>query len=281
MCWSARIARAAAIVVIAAGASGCIDLVGADFGRYVERDEKRFSIEGRPQVSVKTFAGSIEIRPWDKREVQVVIEKRGHDKADTDAIEVKAEQNGNRIDLAVTYPAMRGFGVHLRSRSAKVIVSMPADGDLSARSGDGAIDLDGITGRLQLESGDGSIRARQVAGELDVHTGDGSVTVSGKLTAVRAHSGDGSINIHADDGSSAASDWDITTGDGAVTLAIPEGFGAELDARSGDGSVHVEDITVANVTGRIGRNALRGRLGPGGHNLRLHTGDGSITLKRS
>lgn len=280
MWWSARIARAAALAVIAAASSGCIDLVGADLGRYVERDEKRFSVKGRPEVSVRTFDGSIEIRPWDKAEVQVVIEKRGHDKADVDTIEVKAEQNGSRIEVAVTYPAVRGFG-RLRSRSARLIVSMPPDGDLSARSGDGSIELDGITGHLQLESGDGSIRARQVRGELDVRTGDGSVTVSGKLTAVRAHSGDGSISIHADDGSSAASDWDITTGDGSVTLAIPGDFGAELDAHTGDGGIHMEDVTVANVTGRIGRNALRGRLGSGGHNLRLHTGDGSITLKRS
>jgi hypothetical protein len=40
-------------------------------------------------------------------------------------------------------------------------------------------------------------------------------------------------------------------------------------------------VTVSNVTGRISRSSLRGRLGAGGHNLRVRTGDGSITLKRS
>src|SRR2546426_1095341 len=76
------------------------------------------------------------------------------------------------------------------SRSARLIVSVPASSDVSARSGDGSIDLEGVTGHLQLTSGDGSIRALHVNGELDVHTGDGSVTVSGKLAAVRARSGD-------------------------------------------------------------------------------------------
>jgi len=37
---------------------------------------------------------------------------------------------------------------------------------------------------------------------------------------------------------------------------------------------------VSNVTGQIGRNSIRGRLGAGGHNLRVRTGDGSITLRR-
>jgi hypothetical protein len=43
----------------------------------------------------------------------------------------------------------------------------------------------------------------------------------------------------------------------------------------------MQDLTLSNVTGTIGRNSLRGRLGAGGHNVRVRTGDGSITLKRS
>ena len=82
-------------------------------------------------------------------------------------------------------------------------------------------------------------------------------------------------------GSSPTADWDITTGDGSVTLVVPDGFGAELDAHTGDGGIHMQDVTLSNVTGTIGRNSLRGRLGAGGHNVRVRTGDGSITLKRS
>jgi hypothetical protein len=100
------------------------------------------------------------------------------------------------------------------------------------------------------------------------------------LTTVRARSGDGSVTIHAGPGSTANADWDITTGDGSVTLALPDGFGAELDAHTGDGGIRMEDITLSNVTGKIGRNTLRGRLGSGGRNVRVRTGDGSITLKR-
>ena len=33
-----------------------------------------------------------------------------------------------------------------------------------------------------------------------------------------------------------ADDWDITTGDGSVSLYLPSDFGAELDAHTGDGS---------------------------------------------
>jgi DUF4097 and DUF4098 domain-containing protein YvlB len=261
---------------------GCIDLVGADLGRHVEREEKHFSVSGKPDVTLKTFDGAIEIRTWDKPEVQVTIEKRGKSKAATDAIEIRSEQQGDRITVEARTSDSRSFGLHFNdSRSARLIVSMPANADLSAGSGDGSIDVDGLSGRLQLRSGDGSIRGRSVGGELDVHTGDGSVTLSGKLTTLRAHSGDGSVTIQADEGSTTGGDWDITTGDGSVTLAVPDGFGAELDAHTGDGGIHTQDLTVSNVTGQISRNSLRGRLGGGGRTVRVRTGDGSITIRRS
>ena len=82
-------------------------------------------------------------------------------------------------------------------------------------------------------------------------------------------------------GSVASGDWDISTSDGSVTLALPDAFNAELDAHTGDGSVHMQDLQVSNVTGEITRHSVRGRLGAGGSTVRVRTGDGSITLKKS
>ena len=129
---------------------------------------RRFPTSGKPDVSLATFDGSIEVRPWDRPEVQVVIEKRGRDKAAADEIDIRTEQNGNRIIVDVKPrkgSEHRGlnFGWNM-SRSAKLIVSMPATSDLSAKSGDGSIDVERITGRVEMRSGDGSIRAHDSAG---------------------------------------------------------------------------------------------------------------------
>lgn len=301
---SARVARratlaAGALAVLLAG-PGCIDIVGADLGKYVEREDKHFFVTGKADVTLSTFDGSIEIRPWDKSEVQVIVEKRGLNKDAAAAIEVHADQSGNHIALNVILPKGSYFsGFHFNSsRSAKLIVSLPASSDVAARSGDGSIDIERVTGKVELRSGDGSIHGRQLGGDvnahtgdgsikldgvngvLDVNTGDGNVTVAGKLTSVHARSGDGSMTIQVEPGSAATSDWDITTGDGSVTLEVPEGFGAELDAHTGDGGIRMLDITLSNVTGQIGKHTVRGRLGPGGRALRVRTSDGSITLRR-
>jgi DUF4097 and DUF4098 domain-containing protein YvlB len=290
-----------ALVAVLATAPGCVDIVaGVDLkSKYVERDEKHFATTGKPDVVLSTFDGSIEIRPWDRADVQVVVEKRGRDKEDVATIEVRAQQNGDRVEVTVSEPKHHGFGIHFNNRSAKLIVSLPASSDLQAKSGDGSIDIERVTGRLQLRSGDGSIRGRQLGGDVTAHTGDGSITLdgiegvlnvdtgdgsihlAGKLTSVRARTGDGSVTIHADPGSAPNSDWDIVTGDGSVTLELPDGFGAEIDAHTGDGRISMQDVALSNVTGNLGRNSVRGRLGNGGRGVRVRTGDGSITLRKS
>jgi len=278
-----RKAIAAAILAFGACTAACVDIVGANLdNKYVEREEKRFTTQARPEVVLSTFDGSIEVRSWDKAEVEVIIEKRGADKSVTSEIETQAEQSGNRITVDARIPKGHSFGFHFgRSPSAKLIVTVPTSSNVVAKSGDGSVDVEGVTGRVELRSGDGSIRARQLAGDVTAHTGDGSIALDGKFSALNAHSGDGSIKIHAADGSSAGGDWEVTTGDGSVTLEIPDGFNGELDAHTGDGRVRVNDVVVSNVTGEVERNTVRGRLGSGGHAVRVRTGDGSITLRKS
>jgi DUF4097 and DUF4098 domain-containing protein YvlB len=290
--------RLFAMLAAALLTTGCVDLVGMDMGKYVEREEKHFAIAGRPDVSLSTFDGAIEIRSWDKNEVQVVIEKRGYSRKSTDAIQISADASGDHVTISATIPKHSGFHFS-EGRSAKLIVSLPASADVKASSGDGSIDVEHVSGRLEFGTGDGSIRGRSLEGEIRAHTGDGSikfdevngtlnvdtgdgsVTLGGKLTSVHARSGDGSLHVLAEPGSKASGDWDIAAGDGSVTVSLPDDFAAELDAHTGDGSIHLQNVTLSNATGNMRRHDVRGRLGAGGSTVRVRTGDGSIVVKRS
>ncbi len=278
---------------------GCVNISSENLGRIVKRDEKRFTVDGKPEVVLSTFDGSIEIRSWDRPDVLVVIEKQAATESAADAIEVVSAQQGDRVSVEVKMPANRRLSWHwFGGGSARLVVSVPASSDVRATSGDGSIRLDRVNGRIALRSGDGSIHASSssgnvsvstgdgsieldhVDGVLEASTGDGSVKMTGKLTSVHARSGDGSIVVHAEAGSSANADWELTSGDGSIALEIPDGFSADLDARTGDGGIHLDGISVANVTGAIKRNAVTGQLGTGGRAVRVRTGDGSITLRR-
>jgi hypothetical protein len=294
----ASVVRLLPLVIVGALSAGCV--VSGSQGRYMEREERRFSVEGKPDVKLSTRDGAIEIRSWDRPEVLVVVEKHAFSKQAASAMNISSSQDGNHVSVDATMSR----GETLSSLfwgglgSAKLIVSVPAASDVQATTGDGSIDLQGVRGTLSLRSGDGSIQAREVSGTLaarsgdgsirldgikgviDVNTGDGSVVVNGAFTGVRARSGDGSIGIHAQAGSTTEADWDISSGDGSITVEVPEGFGAELDARTGDGHVQLEGVTLSNVSGELAPNRANGRLGAGGHEMRVRTGDGSIFLRR-
>jgi hypothetical protein len=107
------------------------------------------------------------------------------------------------------------------------------------------------------------------------------VSVAGNLAGVKLHTGDGSITFRAAPGSAMKNDWSVTTGDGGVSVYLPAGFGAELDAHTGDGSIRSDLDLATDGDGDKERRTLKGRLGAGGKTLRIRTGDGSIRLKTS
>jgi DUF4097 and DUF4098 domain-containing protein YvlB len=286
------------LALTALATSACVDVGAVDGMRYVDHQEKRFTVQGRPELRVSTFDGPIEVRQWDQPEVLVVIERRAATREAAERIDMKIEQDGDRITVAVRYPD-HTFDWVRGGRSARLIVSAPAKSDLNARSGDGAVDVEGLTGRIEVQTGDGSIRGNRLTGDLKfgtgdgsirvseasglltAQTGDGSVNVEGALSGVTIRTGDGTVTLVASPGSAASDDWTISTGDGSVMLDLPDAFSADLDAHTGDGRIAVENLTVSDVSGKMARNRLRGQIGTGGRLLRVRTGDGSITLRKT
>jgi DUF4097 and DUF4098 domain-containing protein YvlB len=288
----------AVFAVSAAAVSGCVTV---DSQTRVLREEKRFTTKGTPTVHVATFDGSIQIQSWDSSEVLIEIEKRGPTKEALEELVVKVEQTGDTIELEVKKPrseTFHGFTFH-QSPSARLVVSLPKHADVRARSGDGSIRIERVSGKIELHTGDGSIRADDVIGQLtmntgdgsitvdgaegrlDIDTGDGSVNVTGRLSGLRARTGDGSIVFRAQPGTSMNEDWEIETGDGGVSLYLPGDFSADLDAHTGDGSIR-NDLSIKAATGgEVSRRTVRGQIGDGGKRLRVRTGDGSIYLRQS
>jgi len=290
----------AVAVLSAAGAlAGCVVV---DSQAHITREEKKFTVSGVPDLKLTTFDGAIEVHAGDKNTVLVEIEKRGPSQESVDQLRVETKQDGNRIEIEVKRPTREVvlFGVGA-SPSAKLIVTMPRDGNVTAKSGDGSIRIEEIHGRLEVHTGDGSIRGRGIGGQmtistgdgsvtlddadgdLDVDTGDGSVSVAGNLGVVKLHTSDGTITLKADTGTTMKEDWSLSTGDGSIALYLPSDFSAELDAHTGDGAIRNELKLAAEAEAsgdrESSRRTLRAKLGAGGKTLKLRTGDGSIRLK--
>jgi len=286
----------AALVLTSTALSGACVVV--DSQGHITRDEKRFTVSGAPDLHLTTFDGAIEIRSGSDGVVLLEVEKRGPSEEETRKLQVDIKQDGNRIDVEVKKPAGVVFGFGHMTPTAKLIVTMPKSGDVVARSGDGSIRIEHITGHLDLHTGDGSIKANSIGGDvtlqtgdgsvtldgitgrLDLQTSDGSVTVAGSPDVAKVHTGDGSITFRAESDTAMKDDWSFTTGDGSVAIYLPGDFSAELDASTGDGSVNSE-LNVSGSSADREKHSLRGQLGKGGKLLKVRTGDGSIRLRAS
>jgi len=280
-------------------AAACDISIGA--AEFSVREEKKFAVTGPTQLTLSTFDGSIEVRGWDRNEVLVEVEKRGPDQATVDKIQVNASQNGNTITLEVSKPSPLTATSFQRSPSASLVVSVPLQSAITARSGDGSITIRRVNGNVDLDTddgsvrvenvkgdlivrtGDGSVRAREIDGRAKVNTGDGSIGIDGVFKGLQVETRDGSIEVTARAGSAIESEWSVTTGDGSIRMEVPEGFSADLDAQSADGRVRVDKLTdqdpVPAAREDDERGSARGRLGAGGKPLKLRSGSGSITIK--
>jgi DUF4097 and DUF4098 domain-containing protein YvlB len=236
------------------------------------------------------------VTAWDKSQVAVTIERRADNQPDADALKVSAEQVGNKVVIEALKPEHRVQVGWTQGRSVSFVVHVPKRTNLTAKSGDGSIQAAGVSGTVELSSGDGSIKAEDLSGQVGLHTGDGSIeaqNVSGALTidtgdgsvsvhgaprTLKAHTGDGSVHVDVASTMTPDEDWEITTGDGSVSVGLPAGFNAMVDAHTGDGTVNAEDFGL-KAHGED-RNDLQGTLGSGGKTLRIRSGDGSISIAR-
>jgi len=252
---------------------------------------RQYSLKGRPDVHVKTDDGSVRIDTGTESAIEAQVTTKGWRIA-PEEVTITESQTGDRVDIEVRLPKGTHFG--MGNRSIDVVLRMPKEADLEVRTGDGSIVVQPVSGRASLSTGDGSITVDGLQGEISLHTGDGSIRATGLSGRLKADTGDGSMNVRgrfdvlelrtgdggivaaAEPGSKVEAAWSLRSGDGSITLRVPEGLGAELDAHTGDGSITVDKPVT--VSGTIREHTVRGPLGPGGLPLQIYTGDGSIRL---
>jgi hypothetical protein len=255
---------------------------------------RQYALKGRPELRLSTDDGSVRVVVGTGSQIEAQVTTEGWTIGPGE-VTVTESQTGDRVVIEVRVPQRYSL-FSLGHRSVRLVVRVPNEADLDIRTGDGSVDIEPISGRVTVSTGDGSIAAEGLHGEIRLHTGDGSIratgldgrlragtgdgrmNVGGRFEALDLRTGDGRIEAEVESGSKVSAAWSLSSGDGGITLRIPEDLGAELDARSGDGRV-VVDVPVT-VTGTISQSAVRGKLAGGGGPLRMHTGDGSIRVQR-
>lgn len=227
-----------------------------DEDRYCEVREAvlpasaRVSVEARPNGGVKvvgTDRGDIRVR------AKVSAGARSQDDARTLASEVRIE----------TSPSIHAEGPSNRRQSHWSVdyrLEVPRRTALSLRSHNGGISIADVNGEIEFETTNGGVHLSNLAGQVRGRTTNGGLDV---LLSGSEWSGEG---------------LDARTTNGGVTLAVPSGYNAHLEASTVNGGMRI-DFPVT-LQGDI-RRRVSVDLGRGGKPISVETTNGGVVVRRS
>ena len=246
--------------VIVRGGSG-----GYNSERVTAKETKSFTVGNAPRITLSTFDGQVTVRGWDKPEVSYTATKGAADEEALKQIRIESQQQGDGISISTINTEDVNGHVNFD-------LYVPRQSTLHVSSGDGALNLDGVTGQITLRSGDGPIEVANGGGQLQVNTGDGVIRVIKFDGQVDARTGDGAIALDGNFNAVSA-----RTGDGTISLTVPAGSSFTIETNSmedlgNEGFVVNEDITPSP-------RLKRWRIGNGGKVFILKTGEGKILLR--
>lgn len=229
-----------------------------------------------------------------------------------DRIRVRSGGDGTEAhaDLRISLPP--GGSVVLHHGVGRVSAEN-LSGDVLLNLASGPVEISAVEGLVSVDTGSGNVVVSRVSGELLVDTGSGNVTLreitgtavgvdtgSGRVeaTGVRADylgvdTGSGRVDLEdveapevaVDTGSGrvdlafrvAPENLVVDTGSGAVTVTLPGGLDATVEADSGSGGVQV-DLPGLQVLDRD-RNSVSARVGAGTGRIVVDTGSGAIRIR--
>lgn len=201
--------------------------------------------------------GGISIRGWERN--QILVRYRIQTQAATQA---EADNLASQVRVATAGGQIRAEGPEQNGDahwSVSYEIFVPRQSNLSLRTHNGGISLADVNGRINFEAQNGGVALKRVGGNVTGQTTNGGLAVE-----------------------LSGSNWDgeglnVKTTNGGLAVSVPENYSAHLEAGTVNGGFIVSPsiAEVARGTKRLSLN-----LGSGGPNVRIHTTNGGVAIKR-
>jgi len=209
------------------------------------RIEKRFTVDGRPLVTVRNSHGRITVRSWQKAEILVVGDHASN------LVEVAAEQLGNRVEVTTHATRENLSPAELRT---DYDISVPEETELQVRTDSGTVHIEKVSGEMTIDTVAADVELRQVWGYMVVRTIGGSLvctmcsgrlefnSISGNVrliqslhSSVRANTMRGSIFFEGR--FLPGGTYSLTNYDGSIEVRFSESESVAVSARTINGRV--------------------------------------------
>ncbi len=256
-----RRASGVAGVALLSVALGACDLAMSGFHEEA-RDtwNKTYPLGANGRFEIVNTNGSIKVEPSDGSQVEVRAERIAHAATPEGAkellkkLEIREDVSADRVHLESKSPG--GFGFH-GSVEVQYTVRLPANAAVDLRDTNGRIDVTGLTREIHVSTTNGQIEGKRLDGEVRASTTNGGVSIQMQ---------------------SVSQDIDVQTTNGAVSVQIPSSANADISARVTNGRIGVDGLSSLKADDENSRRRFSGRLNGGGHQIRLQTTNGGISI---
>jgi DUF4097 and DUF4098 domain-containing protein YvlB len=296
---------------------GVHPVVAAEKVKFEEKFEKTLDLVRDGKVIIENISGNIEVKTWNKAQVQIDALKFSRAttlaKAKENIAKVKiviTEENSTlriktewpkgpnkNLSVSIYYTLMIPSEATLNANTVSGDVTCEdISGDLKAKtvSGDvivtgakngancsttsGDVEIDNVIGDVKLHTVSGDVIANEIKGSVDADTVSGSVVLTNITGADEIEASTISGKVKYEGDLASNGYYHLKTHSGRVEFIVPSNAAFDLDARTFSGSINSDfDIT---VRGKIDKKSLKGSVNGGGAEVELNTFSGNVYIKK-
>jgi hypothetical protein len=240
-----------------------------------QRVTEEFTWSGRlapgQAVEIRGLNGGINAVRGTGPDVEVVAVKSAR-RSDPSEVTIQVIPHADGVTLCTLYPTPANreqpnecgpnfsrMSTSNNDVSVEYTVRVPDGVRLLARTTNGGVDVQGLTGDVDVSTTNGGITIT-TAGMAKARTTNGSIDISiGTLRGTE--------------------DLEFRTTNGGITLRVPSSLNANVRAATTNGGI-TSDFPIT-VQGSFGPRRLEGVIGSGGRNVVLQTTNGDVQLLRA
>jgi DUF4097 and DUF4098 domain-containing protein YvlB len=288
---------------------------GSSRNDQTDRQTRPLTLGAAGSLDLSTFAGNITVTAGTSAPtLEVVRRARGSSSADAqralDRVSVDVQERSGRVTVRPVYPSGGNSNVEV-----SYVVTAPAGTTLRAHTLSGNIAITGIHGDVGANTASGSVTLTDVRSVTEAHSTAGNVTVADSQTdqPIEMDSIDGNITLRSVKAprvrASTISGWvradsldcqeallktlsgaveyhgpltrggryELHTQSGTVRFDPVGSTGFDLDARTFNGTVHVDPSLQVHVSGTL-RRGLTGTIGDGAATVTIVTFSGDVRI---
>ncbi|ELY55742.1 DUF4097 family beta strand repeat-containing protein [Natronococcus jeotgali] len=253
-----------------AGCTGSTPFVGRRLA-----ESRTIDPEDAAAIAITGSAGDLTVTGDDREAIGLEIEKQSSSiRTDLEALELESTRDGDVLELQATYDGDTGWFESEPAMDLDVALPEALSVD-RLRTGTGQVTVTDVTGDLEARSSTGSVEIRDVDGTVTAETSTGGIEIEDVAAVGDVTASTGSIEaaVPAIDG-----DTVLSASTGSVEVALSPTIDADLEARTGTGSLEIDADGLGLEEYRREDDRVSAALGEGGPRLRIETSTGEVSV---